>query len=37
VDNQQKLAACGDWCIAGNMEAAYASGIMLARYFKERT
>ncbi|MFN7094823.1 MAG: hypothetical protein ACK4M7_05620, partial [Burkholderiales bacterium] len=30
IDNVQKLAACGDWCIQGRVEAAFTSAIKLA-------
>lgn len=30
LDAQQGLAACGDWCIAGRVEAAFQSGLRLA-------
>ena len=32
IDAKQKLAACGDWCIQGNVEAAYTSGMNIADY-----
>jgi len=30
IDADGKLAACGDWCIQGRVEAAYTSGLRLA-------
>ncbi len=33
-DKQTQLAACGDWCIAGRVEAAYMSGLSLAKALK---
>ena len=30
LDRDTQLAACGDWCIAGRVEAAYVSGLALA-------
>ena len=34
VDLSRKLAACGDWCIHGRVEAAYLSGMDAARSIK---
>lgn len=34
IDNQQNLAACGDWCIQGRVEAAFTSAIYLAQALK---
>lgn len=31
LDRDAQLAACGDWCIAGRVEAAYMSGMGLAK------
>lgn len=33
-DAKKKIAACGDWCIGGRVEAAYTSAIQLAKYLK---
>lgn len=30
LDRKQRLAACGDWCVGGRVEAAFQSGIQLA-------
>jgi renalase len=32
IDAHQKLAACGDWCIQGGVEAAYTSGMNIVEY-----
>jgi len=34
IDNDQKLAACGDWCIKGRVEAAYDSAQSLLQHLK---
>lgn len=31
IDHENQLAACGDWCIAGRVEAAYTSASLLAQ------
>ena len=36
VDRDRQLAACGDWCIHGRVEAAYLSGVDTARQISER-
>lgn len=33
IDDNNKLAACGDWCIAGRIEAAYTSSGALSEHF----
>jgi renalase len=30
IDQDQKVAACGDWCIQGGVESAFSSGLSLA-------
>ena len=35
IDPQQQLAACGDWCIQGRVEAAFLSGFKLANAIKK--
>jgi len=34
VDEERSLAACGDWCIQGSVEAAYMSAVSLADRFE---
>lgn len=36
IDNRQQLAACGDWCIQGRVEAAFTSGQWLAKQLNAR-
>lgn len=35
IDEKLKLAACGDWCIAGRIEAAFTSSSALAAYLSQ--
>ena len=35
IDFSRRLAACGDWCIQGNVEAAFTSGFNTARAIRE--
>ena len=35
IDPAQRLAACGDWCLHGRVEAAYLSGLDAARQIGE--
>lgn len=36
IDYEQQLAACGDWCIAGRVEAAFTSGSLLSEALAQR-
>ena len=35
LDNANRLAACGDWCIQGRVEAAFSSAVQLADKIKQ--
>jgi predicted NAD/FAD-dependent oxidoreductase len=35
LDEENKLAACGDWCIQGRVESAFTSAIHLANRLKQ--
>lgn len=37
IDEGNRLAACGDWCIAGRVEAAFTSGFELAKALNRMT
>jgi predicted NAD/FAD-dependent oxidoreductase len=36
IDLQARLAACGDWCVAGKVEGAFLSGLALGEELKTR-
>lgn len=36
LDQQQHLAACGDWCLGGRVEAAFTSGFKLATAIRKQ-
>lgn len=36
LDNERKLAACGDWCLGGRVEAAFTSAHQLAARLKQQ-
>ena len=35
IDSDNKLAACGDWCVEGKVEGAFLSAYRLAHYFSQ--
>lgn len=36
LDQQQRLAACGDWCLGGRVEAAFTSAFQLAKAIRKQ-